>query len=151
MFREILNKALGRDAQKADIAQMIVLIDYKPMFCDYANFSKYDPDWWMELADDVKQNSAKPDLALGLYAIAASQYFFEGPHRSMGKTKEALMKAMSFRKEHPVVMTIGKAVMLSEIGNLEEAPTREDMVKDGLDSANAQIELYERLVTEDLD
>ena len=65
--------------------------------------------------------------------------------------KEALMKAMSFRKEHPVVMTIGKAVMLSEIGNLEEAPTREDMVKDGLDSANAQIELYERLVTEDLD
>ena len=35
MFREILNKALGRDAQKADIAQMIVLIDYKPMFCDY--------------------------------------------------------------------------------------------------------------------
>ena len=31
MFKEILNRALGKDAQKADIAQMIVLIDYKPM------------------------------------------------------------------------------------------------------------------------
>jgi hypothetical protein len=152
MFREILDKALGKDAAKADIAQMIVLIDYKPVFCDYANFTKYDPDWWLELADDVVNNSSNPDLALGLYAIAASQYFFDGEYRSSSRCKEALMRGMSLRKEHPVLITIGKATMISEMSDGEtEMPTRKEVAAGGLASAIQNLEMFEQLVSQDKD
>jgi len=146
MFKKIMDKALGKDADKADLVQMIVLIDYKPMFCDYANFSKYDPDWWMELADDVKSNSASPELAIGLYAIAASQYFFDGPYQSSGRAKEALMRGMSFKKEHPVLMTIGKGLMLADATGENVAVERSEIEKEGLASAKIAIEVFENLI-----
>jgi hypothetical protein len=150
MFREILDKALGRDSTKADVAQMIVLIDYKPQFCDYANFTKYDPEYWFNLAEDVSDNSDAPELSLGLWAIAASQFFFDGPHRSMERAKAALMRGMSLRKEHPVLMTIGKAVMMTDMGMIEDAPARTTVETEGLASAIRRIESFETLVKEDL-
>jgi hypothetical protein len=151
MFREILDKALGRDAVKADVAQMIVLIDYKPQFCDYANFTKYDPEYWFQLADDVSTNSDAPELSLGLWAISASQFFFDGAHHDMKRAKDALMRGMSLRKEHPVLQTIGKAAMLSEVGALDGLPKREDIVTDGLESAIRRIDMLETLINEDFE
>lgn len=147
MFREILDKALGKDAAKADIAQMIVLIDYKPVFCDYANFTKYDPDWWLELADDVVTNSSNPNLAVGLYAIAASQYFFDGEYRNSNRCKEALTRGMSLREAHPVLMAIGKATMMSEMSDGEVShPTRKEVAEGGLASALINLDMYEQLI-----
>lgn len=151
MFREILDRALGRDAAKADVAQMIVLIDYKPQFCDYANFSKYDPEYWFQLADDVNTNSDAPELSLGLWAISASQFFFDGPHHDMKRAKDALMRGMSLRKEHPVLQTIGKAAMLSDVGALDGLPKRDAIATEGLESAIRRIDMLETLINEDLD
>ena len=149
MFREILDKALGKDSSRADIAQMVVLIDYKPQFCDYANFSKYDPDYWAELAEDVNDNSDAPELSLGLWAIAASQFFFDGPHHDESKAKNALMKGMSLKKEHPVLMTIAKAAMMKDMGVITELPNVQDVRKEGLQSAIRRIDHFESLVSAD--
>jgi hypothetical protein len=150
MFREILDRALGRDSTKTDVAQMIVLIDYKSQFCDYANFSKYDPEYWFELAKDVSENSDAPELSLGLWAIAASQFFFDGPNRDISRAKDALMRGMSLQKEHTVLMTIGKAVMMTDMGIITEAPNRATIAQEGLASAIRRIESFETLVEEDL-
>jgi hypothetical protein len=150
MFREILDRALKRDAEKSDIAQLVVLINYKPMFCDYANFSKYDPDFWFNLADEVHTNSANPEMSLGLFAIAASQYFFDGPYSSTSKTKESLMRGMALKEHHPVLMTIGKAAMLQDMGALEELPKREEIAQEGLQSAIKHIELFEKILADEL-
>jgi len=149
MFREILDKALGRDAAKADVAQMIVLIDYKPQFCDYANFSKYDPEYWFNLAEDVNNNSDAPELSLGLWAISASQFYFDGPHHDPKRAKDAIMRGMSLRKEHPVLSTIAKAVMLTDVGAMDEYPKREDIAAQGLESSIRRIEALETLIMED--
>ncbi len=116
MYRKIILDALKENADSKDISRMVVLINYKAEFRDFADFNKYDALFWENLAKNIHQNSANPNMAIGPVSIAAGQYLLEGPLHDREKAKELVTLGMSIDSDHKFIQLYAKAIVGMELG-----------------------------------
>lgn len=133
MYRKIILDALKDGADSKDISRMIVLINYKDVFRDFADFNKYDPLFWENLARDIQNNSSSPKMAISPISIAAGQYLLGGPKADVDKAKELVGMGMAIDSDHKFIQLYAKAIVGMQIGavkGIDMLSTRSEMVND---------------------
>lgn len=132
MYRKIILDAIKDGADSKDRSRMIVLINYKTTFRDFADFNKYDPEFWENIAKEVFNNSSKPEFAMSPISIAAGQYLLGGPKQDMDKAKEMVAMGMSIDSDHKFIQLYAKAIVGMSIGaikNMDGLSTRLEMIE----------------------
>lgn len=133
MYRKIILDALKDGADSKDISRMIVLINYKDTFRDFADFNKYDPLFWENLAKDIQNNSSSPKMSISPLSIAAGQYLLGGPRADVDKAKEVVGMGMAVDSDHKFIQLYAKAIVGMQIGavkGIEMLSTRAEMIAD---------------------
>lgn len=145
MFRKIILDAFFESPDSKDVSRMVVIINQHPVFRDYADFHKHQPEWWENLGNNVYDNSDHPKLALAPYCIAASQYMLDGKVEE--KAIPLIGKAMAIDEEYSAVQTLGKACVGIKLGALE-IPNLAEMRAELLPKINAGAKQLETLLTD---
>ena len=125
---------------------MIVLINYKTEFRDFADFNRYDPEFWEDIAKEVLNNSSKPEFAISAVSIAAGQYLLGGPKQDFDKAKELVAMGMSIDSSHKFIQLYAKAIVGMSIGALKSEDglsTRQEMISDCKEPNAEQVRLLE--------
>lgn len=133
MYRKIILDALKDGAESKDISRMVVLINYKETFRDFADFNKYDPLFWENLAKDIQNNSSSPRMAISPLSIAAGQYLLGGPKADIDKAKEIVAMGMAVDSDHKFIQLYAKAIVGMQIGavkGIDMLSTRAEMIND---------------------
>lgn len=144
MYRKIILDALKENPDSKDTSRMVVLINYKTEFRDFADFNKYDPLFWENLAKNIRENSASPHLAMSPLSIAAGQYLLDGPHADKEKAKEMVALGMAIDSDHKFIQLYAKAIVGMSIGAVESIANRAEMIKDCKLANQIQVEELEK-------
>jgi hypothetical protein len=150
MYRQIILDAFKDNPDSKDVSRMVVLINYRTPYRDFADFHKYDPVFWEKLGDDIYNNSSNPDLAITPYCLSAGQYVMTGQHFDMDKAKDIIMKGLSIDSDHSMLQTYAKTAMLYQMGMLEDTgtPSRDEMISLVKDKCIEALDELEALMEE---
>lgn len=145
MYRKIILDALIENSDSKDVSRMVVIINQHPVFRDYADFHKHQPEWWENIANNVYENTDHPKLALAPLCIAASQYMLDG--KIEDKAMPLISKAMAIDEDYSAVQTLGKACVGIKIGAMD-IPNLAEMRAEILPKINKGAERLELLLND---
>jgi hypothetical protein len=125
-YSKVVLDALVEKATETEVGRMVVVINQLPSYREYADFHKFDPEWWENLGEKIYTSSPYPQLALAPFLIAAEQYLLSNKELLETKVVPLVGKAMAIDEESDSVQSLAKVTMGVKMGALE-IPSMQEM------------------------